>query len=101
MMIDPVIGPVIAPAVFVIEKPAGPVPVRAVLPLVCAVNVMPLPALSKPAVAVRADAAAAGAAIAAAITGTVHAAPFMTARRSNPVFGAARLLISDIYYPKF
>ena len=47
------------------------------------------------------DAAAAGAAIAAAITGTLHAAPFTTERRSKVAFGAARLLISDIFYPRF
>ena len=47
------------------------------------------------------DAAAAGAAIAAAITGTLHAAPFTTERRSKLALGAAKLLISDIYFPKF
>ncbi|HEX9225194.1 MAG TPA: hypothetical protein VF885_00890, partial [Arthrobacter sp.] len=47
------------------------------------------------------DAAAAGAAIAAAITGTLHAAPFTTARRSKLAFGAATLFVSDIFYPKF
>lgn len=52
-------------------------------------------------VPVGADAAAAGAAIAAAITGTLHAAPFITERRSKLAFGSAELLISDICYPKF
>ena len=39
--------------------------------------------------------------MAAAITGTLHAAVFTTERRSKLAFGAARLWISDIFYPKF
>jgi hypothetical protein len=85
-----------APGVLWMAKPVGAVPFFEGDPLkVTAPNV------PKAAVAVFADAAAAGAAIAAAITGTLHAAPFITARRSKLVFGAARLFVSDIFYPKF
>ncbi|WP_139184473.1 hypothetical protein [Arthrobacter sp. ok909] len=93
-------APVTATPVVVTAKPMGPVPCISGVP----------PTVGRPLPATRAadnvgvgvvDAAAAGAAIAAAITGTLHAAPFTTARRSKLAFGAARLFVSDIFYPKF
>lgn len=89
-------------------KPVGhnPVPTTFGFPgKVGAVELVTMLADSFVAVAVGADAgaeaAAAGAAMAAAITGTLHAAVLTTVRRSKLAFGAARLWISDIFYPKF
>lgn len=90
--------PEMAAPVVEMVKPLGPVPNTAGVPVT--VGALVLGTMVTDTVPV-CDAAAAGAAIAAAITGTLHAAPFTTERRSKLAFGEARLLISDIYYPKF
>jgi hypothetical protein len=92
-------APVTATPVVVTAKPLGPVPCISGVPPTVGT---PLPGTrAADNVAGVTDAAAAGAAIAAAMTGTLHAAPLTTARRSKLVFGAARLFVSDIFYPKF
>lgn len=95
LMLTEAVPEMAAPVVEMV-KPWGPVPTTAGVP--ANVGFVVLGTMDTDTVPV-CDAAAAGAAIAAAITGTLHAAPFTTARRSKLAFGAARLLISDIFTP--
>ena len=82
----PVMGPVMAAPALLIEKPVGPVPVRLVpepVPVELT-NVMADAGPTSAAVALIPDAAAAGAAMAVAITGRDHATPATTLRRLKP-----------------
>src|SRR5215211_1457264 len=86
MLMVPVMGPVMAVPALLIENPVGPVPVWLVpepVPVELT-NVMADAGPTNAAVALIPEAAAAGAAMAVAITGRDHATPATTLRRLKP-----------------